>query len=126
MDICTLYLKPQYRCFGDKSFEYIKHYLDNDDRMMEGTNEIITTDKKLLTEALCSILTSTKTTVDIETDGLNFMTDHIMGIGFGLSRTKSYYIPLHKFENGKVVKFWDDDIENLINVKLTLHQNLHY
>lgn len=118
MDICTLYLKPQYRCFGDKSFEFIKHYIDNDDREMEGTNEIIATDKKLLTEALCSILTSTKTTVDIETDGLNFLTDHIMGIGFGLSRTKSYYIPLHKFENGKVVKFWDDSTENVIKEDL--------
>ena len=118
LDMCTLYLKPQYRCFGDKSFELIKHCIDNDDRMMQGTNEVVVEDKKTLNEALNKILTSTKTTIDIETDGLDFMTNNIVGIGFGLDRINSYYIPLYKFENDKLLKFWDDQTEQTIKEDL--------
>ena len=72
---------------------------------MQQTNCTVTVDIKLLHEALSKLLTSTKTTIDIETSGLNFLKDKIMGIGFALDKENSYYIPLHKYENDKIVSF---------------------
>lgn len=118
LDMYKLYLKTQYRCYGDKSFEFIKNFIDGIKVPMQQTNCTVTVDIKLLHEALSKLLTSTKTTIDIETSGLNFLKDKIMGIGFALDKENSYYIPLHKYENDKIVSFWDEQTENLIKEDL--------
>ena len=118
LDMYKLYLKTQYRCYGDKSFEFIKNFINGVKPPMQQTNCIITTDMQLLNEALSKLLTSTKTAIDIETSGLNFLKDKIMGMGFALDKENSYYIPLHKYENDKIVSFWDEQTENLIKEDL--------
>lgn len=118
LDIYKLYLKTQYRCYGDKSFEFIKNFIDDIKPPMQQTNCTIVTDQRLLTESLSKLLVSTKTAIDIETSGLNFLKDKIMGIGFAFDKENSYYIPIHKYEDNKIVSFWDDQTENLIKEDL--------
>ena len=72
MDMYTLYMKTQYRCYGTKSFEFIKNFIDGIQPTMLPTNCNVITDKRSLNQALDSLLKSPKTAVDIETSGLNF------------------------------------------------------
>ena len=118
LDIYTLFIKTQYRCYGDKSFEFIKNFLDGVHPPMQVTNCTVVHDTKELNDALYKLLTSTKTTIDIETSGLNFLEDKIMGIGFALNREDSYYIPLCKYSSNKITPFWEEEIEKNIKEDL--------
>lgn len=117
LDMYTLFMKTQHRCYGDKSFEFIKNFIDGIKPSMQQTNCNIITDKKMLNQALSKILTSTKTAVDIETNGLNFMEDKIVGTGFALNKEDAYYIPLYKYED-KLIPYWDQSTENDIKSDL--------
>ena len=117
MDMYTLYMKTQYRCYGTKSFEFIKNFISGVQPATQPTYCNVVTDHQSLQRALDQILKSTKTAVDIETSGLNFMEDKIVGIGFALDKVNSYYIPLYKYED-KLVSFWDSETEKGIKEDL--------
>ena len=117
MDMYTLYMKTQYRCYGTKSFEFIKNFISGVQPATQPTYCNVVTDHQSLQRALDQILKSTKTAVDIETSGLNFMEDKIVGIGFALDKENSYYIPLYKYED-KLVSFWDSETEKGIKEDL--------
>lgn len=120
LDIYTLYIKPQYKPYGLKLFEFIKNFLDKKERVLEPTNLTLADDKTKLNQALTEILRADKVAVDIETNGLNFLKDDIMGIGFALNRETSYYIPLKTYDSteDKCKPFWDEVTENDIKEDL--------
>ena len=117
LDIYKLYLKTQYRCYGDKSFEFIKNFIDGVKPPMQQTNCNIVTDKRLLNHALDCLLKSPKTSIDIETSGLNFLKDKIAGIGFALNKEDSFYIPIYKYED-KLIPYWEQSTEDGIKSDL--------
>ena len=119
MDMYTLYMKTQYRCYGTKSFEFIKNFIDGIQPTMLPTNCTIVTDKGTLNHMLDRLLKSPKTAVDIETNGLNFLEDKIVGIGFALNKEESFYIPLYKYEE-KLIPYWDQSTED--EIKSDLHK----
>ena len=119
MDIYTLYMKTQYRCYGTKSFEFIKNFIDGIQPTMLPTNCTIVTDKGTLNHMLDRLLKSPKTAVDIETSGLNFLEDKIVGIGFALNKEESFYIPLYKYDE-KLIPYWDQSTED--EIKSDLHK----
>ena len=117
MDMYTLYMKTQYRCYGTKSFEFIKNFIDGIQPSILPTNCTVVTDKKLLNHALDSLLKSPKTAVDIETNGLNFMEDKIVGTGFALNKEDAFYIPLYRYD-GKLIPYWEQSTEDEIKSDL--------
>ena len=117
IDMYTLFMKTQYRCYGTKSFEFIKNFINGVQPAMQPTNCNIVTDKRLLNHALDSLLKSPKTAIDIETSGLNFLEDKIVGIGFALNKEESYYIPLYRYDN-KLIPYWDQSTEDEIKSDL--------
>lgn len=119
MDMYTLYMKTQYRCYGTKSFEFIKNFISGIQPAIQPTNCNIITDKRLLNHALESLLKSPKTAVDIETNGLNFLEDKIVGTGFALNKEESFYIPLYKYDE-KLIPYWDQSTED--EIKSDLHK----
>lgn len=119
MDMYTLYMKTQYRCYGTKSFEFIKNFIDGIQPTMLPTNCTIVTDKGTLNHMLDRLLKSPKTAVDIETSGLNFLEDKIVGIGFALNKEESFYIPLYKYDE-KLTPYWDQSTED--GIKSDLHK----
>lgn len=119
MDMYTLYMKTQYRCYGTKSFEFIKNFIDGIQPTMLPTNCTIVTDKGTLNHMLDRLLKSPKTAVDIETNGLNFLEDKIVGIGFALNKEESFYIPLYKYDE-KLIPYWDQSTED--EIKSDLHK----
>lgn len=119
MDMYTLYMKTQYRCYGIKSFEFIKNFIDGIQPTMLPTNCTIVTDKGTLNHMLDRLLKSPKTAVDIETSGLNFLEDKIVGIGFALNKEESFYIPLYKYDE-KLIPYWDQSTED--EIKSDLHK----
>lgn len=120
LNIYTLFIKPQYKPYGIKAFEFIKNFLDKKERVLEPTNLKLADDKIKLNQALTEILRSDKVAVDIETNGTNFLKDDIMGIGFALDRETSYYIPLKIYDSteDKCKSFWDEITENNIKENL--------
>lgn len=116
-DIYTLFLKTQYREFGKKSFQFIKNFIDDVTPKVEPYTTTIVDNVQTLNQVLSKILTSTKTVIDIETNGLNFLENEIVGIGFALSTSESYYIPLYKY-NDTLEKFWDNETELMIKEDL--------
>lgn len=118
MDIYTLFLKPQYRCFGTESFKFIKNFIDDVHPTKEQQNTKVVSNYSELQEALSKLLVSTKTAIDIETTGLNFLEDKIMGLGFAINRTDAYYIPLYKYVENEIVSAWDSKIEEGIKEDL--------
>lgn len=119
MDMYTLYMKTQYRCYGTKSFEFIKNFIDGIQPTMLPTNCTIVTDKGTLNHMLDRLLKSPKTAVDIETSGLNFLEDKIVGSGFALNKEESFYIPLYKYDE-KLIPYWDQSTED--EIKSDLHK----
>lgn len=117
MDMYTLYMKTQYRCYGTKSFEFIKNFISGVQPAMQPTNCNIVTDKRLLNHALDSLLKSPKTAIDIETSGLNFLEDKIVGTGFALNKEESYYIPLYRYDE-KLIPYWEQSTEDEIKSDL--------
>lgn len=117
MDMYTLYMKTQYRCYGTKSFEFIKNFISGIQPAMQPTNCNIITDKRLLNHALESLLKSPKTAVDIETNGLNFMEDKIVGTGFALNKEDAFYIPLYRYDE-KLIPYWEQSTEDEIKSDL--------
>lgn len=117
MDMYTLYMKTQYRCYGTKSFEFIKNFIDGIQPTMLPTNCTIVTDKGTLNHMLDRLLKSPKTAVDIETNGLNFMEDKIVGTGFALNKEESFYIPLYKYDE-KLIPYWNQSTEDEIKSDL--------
>lgn len=119
MDMYTLYMKTQYRCYGTKSFEFIKNFIDGIQPTMLPTNCTIVTDKGTLNHMLDRLLKSPKTAVDIETSGLNFLEDKIVGSGFALNKEESFYIPLYKYDE-KLIPYWNQSTED--EIKSDLHK----
>lgn len=117
MDMYTLYMKTQYRCYGTKSFEFIKNFISGIQPSMLPTNCTVVTDKRLLNHALESLLKSPKTAVDIETNGLNFMEDTIVGTGFALNKENAFYIPLYRYDE-KLIPYWEQSTEDEIKSDL--------
>lgn len=117
MDMYTLFMKTQYRCYGTKSFEFIKNFINGVQPAMQPTNCNIVTDKSLLNHALDSLLKSPKTAIDIETSGLNFLEDKIVGTGFALNKEESFYIPLYKYDE-KLIPYWEQSTEDEIKSDL--------
>lgn len=117
MDMYTLYMKTQYRCYGTKSFEFIKNFIDGIQPTMLPTNCTIVTDKGTLNHMLDRLLKSPKTAIDIETSGLNFLEDKIVGTGFALNKEESFYIPLYKYDE-KLIPYWEQSTEDEIKSDL--------
>lgn len=119
-DIYTLFMKPEYKPYGLKAFEIIKNYMEDKPRPQYQTDFMIADDKQKLNKALEDILRADKTSVDIETTGLNFQKDKIMGIGIALDTVKAYYIPITKYdpETKTCSPFWDEVTENFLKEDL--------
>jgi DNA polymerase-1 len=120
LNIYTLFIKPQYKPYGLKSFEFIKNFLDGKQRTLEPTNLTLVDDKVKLNQAVTEILRSDKAAIDIETNGKLFLKDDIMGIGFALDKENAYYIPLKVYDKDSDTckNFWEEEVEE--NIKQDL------
>lgn len=88
-----------------QDFQKAKQFLETGEATITSTKYVFANDKQKLSEVLDQLSKQVSFSFDIETTGLNFLTDKVLCIGFSWAENSGAVIP---FCNEKGEPFWDD------------------
>jgi len=88
-----------------QDFQKAKQFLETGESTISSTNYVFANDKQKLSSVLDQLSKQVAFSFDVETTGLNFLTDKVLCIGFSWAENSGAVIPLC---NEKGDPFWDD------------------